>query len=153
MNWQNLALPFVTAITVVSLQAQSPDASPSASPGWKHHGRGHHAWVWQKLNLTESQKHQIRMIRQDPAFRKALADYLQAKQKVLADVKANASPLPHAQDLGTAEAKLAVARAHQENEIKAVLSQEQLQTWNDFQAKRESFLQKRIEKLASQTGS
>jgi len=150
MNWQNLALPFVTAITVASLQAQTPDASPSASPGWKHHGRGHHAWIWHKLNLTESQKHQIRMIRQNAAFRKVLADYLQAKQKVLADVKANASPIQDAPALGTAEANLAVARAQQENEIKAVLSQEQLQTWNDFQAKRESFLQKRIEKLTSQ---
>jgi Spy/CpxP family protein refolding chaperone len=153
MNWKNLALPFVTAITVASLQAQTPDASPSASPGWKHHGRGHHAWIWHKLNLTDSQKQQIRTIRQSAAFRKVLAAYLQAKQKMLAHVKANESPLQDASELGTAEANLAVARAQQENEIKAVLSQEQLQTWNDFQAKRESFLQKRIEELTSQTGS
>jgi Spy/CpxP family protein refolding chaperone len=156
MNWQNLALPFVTAITVASLQAQTPDASPSASPGWKHHGRGHHAWIWQKLNLTDSQKQQIRTIRQNnkTAFSAALATMLQARQKVQADVKAN-QPVPSqdASALGAAEAQLAVLRAQQQNEIKAVLTPEQVQTWNDFQAKRESFLQKRIEKLTSQPNS
>ena len=158
MNWKNLALPFVTAITVASLQAQTPEASPSASPGWKHHGRGHHAWVWHKLNLTDSQKQQIRTISQNnrkkPEFRTALATMLQARQKVHADVKANQTvPSNDASALGAAEAQLAVLRAQQQNEIKAVLTPEQLQTWNDFQAKRESFLQKRIEKLTSQPNS
>src|SRR5215469_9448781 len=154
MKWQNLALPIVTAITVASLQAQTPDASPSASPGLKHHW-AHRGWMWRKLNLTDAQKQQIRTIRQNnrknPAFRSTLAAYLQAKQKVLADVKAN-QPVPpqDSSALGAAEAQLAVARAQQQNEIKAVLTPEQLQTWNEFQAKRESFLQRRIEKLTSQ---
>jgi Spy/CpxP family protein refolding chaperone len=79
---------------------------------------------------------------------------LQARQKVQADVKANQTvPSQDASALGAAEAQLAVLRAQQQNEIKAVLTPEQLQTWNDFQAKRESFLQKRIEKLTSQSDS
>ena len=157
MNWRNLTLPFATAITVASLQAQTPDASPSASPAWKHHGMRHHGWIWHKLNLTDSQKQQIHTIwqnnRKNPAFRTAMATMLQARQKVQADVKANqAVPSQDASALGAAEAQLAVLRAQQQNEIKAVLTPEQLQTWNDFQAKREGFLQKRIEKLNSQTG-
>jgi Spy/CpxP family protein refolding chaperone len=158
MKWQNLALPIVTAITVASLQAQTPDASPSASPGLKHHWAAHHGWIWRKLNLTDAQKQQIRTIwqnnRKNPAFRSALATFLQAKQKMQADVKANQTVPPQdASALGAAEAQLAVVRAQQQNEIKAVLTPDQLQTWNEFQAKRESFLQKRIEKLTSQPDS
>ena len=161
MNWQNFALPFVTAITVASLQAQTPDASPSPSPGGMHHGMGHHAWIWRKLNLTDAQKKQIHSIwqnnRKNPKFRSDLLAYLRAKQTVQADAKANKTDPTHATALGAAEAKLAVARAQlraqEQNEIKAVLTPEQQQTWSDFQAKRESFLQKRIEKLTSQSDS
>jgi protein CpxP len=158
MKWQNILLPFVTAIAVSSIQAQTPEASPAASPGWEHHWGGHQAWIWRKLNLTDAQKQQIRTIRENnrknPAFRTALATYLQAKKKVQDDIKANQTvPSEDASALGAAEAQLAVLRAQQQNEIKAVLSPDQQQTWNEFQAKRESFLQKRIENLTSQPNS
>lgn len=158
MNWKNLVLPFVTAIAVTSLQAQTPDASPSASPGWQQHRGGHHDWIWKKLNLTDAQKQQIRTIRENnrknPAFRTALANYLQAKKKVNDAVKANQTVSSEdASALGAAEAQLMVLRSQQQNEIKAVLSPDQQQTWNEFQAKRESFWQKRIENLTSQPNS
>lgn len=158
MKWKNLLLPFVTAIAVTALQAQTPDASPSASPGWQHHWGGHHDWIWKKLNLTDAQKQQIRTIRENnrknPAFRTALANYLQAKKKVQDVVKTNqAVSSEDASALGAAEAQLMVLRTQQQNEVKAVLSPDQQQTWNEFQAKRESFWQKRIENLTSQPNS
>jgi Spy/CpxP family protein refolding chaperone len=158
MNSQNILLAFVTAIGVASLQAQTPDASPGASPGREHHWEGHHAWIWRKLNLTDPQKEQIRTIRENnrknPAFRTALATYLQAKKKVQDDINANQTVTTEdALALGAAEAQLAVLRTQQRNEIKAVLTPDQQQTWNEFQAKRESFLQKRIQKLTSQPNS
>ena len=122
---------------------------------------GRHAWIWHKLNLTDSQKQQIRTIwqnnRKNPTYRAALKTMLEARQLVEADAKANQTDPNHATALGAAEAQLAVVRAQlrtqEQNEIKAVLTPEQQQTWNDFQAKRESFLQKRIEKLTSQFDS
>lgn len=156
MNWQNIILPFVAAIGVASLQAQTPDVSPGASPGGEHHWQGHHAWIWRKLNLTDAQKQQIRTIRENnrSAFHTALATYLQAKKKMQDEIKANQTvPSGDGAALGAAEAQLAVLRAQQQNEIKAVLSPDQQQTWNEFQTKRESFLQKRIENLTSQPSS
>ncbi len=153
MKWQNILLPFVTAIAVSSLQAQTPDASPAASPGWQHHSEHEHAWIWRKLNLTDAQTQQIRTLRENngktPAFRFALFAYLQAKKKVQDDIKEKqAVPNDDALALGVAEAQLGVLLTQQQNEIiKAILSPEQQQTWNEFQAKRESFLQKRIESL------
>jgi Spy/CpxP family protein refolding chaperone len=153
MKWQNILLPFVTAIAVSSLQAQTPDASPAASPDSQHCSGLEHAWIWRKLNLTDAQRQQIRTIRENngktPAFRFAMFAYLQAKKKVQDDIKAKqAVPNDDALALGVAEAQLGVLRTQQQNEIiKAVLFPEQQQTWNEFQAKRESFLQKRIESL------
>jgi Spy/CpxP family protein refolding chaperone len=149
MKWQNILLLFVTAVAVSSLRAQTPDASPAASPGWQHE----HAWIWRKLNLADAQTQQIRTIRENngktPAFRFALFAYLQAKKKVQDDIKAKqAVPNDDALALGVAEAQLGVLLTQQQNEIiKTVLSPEQQQTWNEFQAKRESFLLERIESL------
>jgi Spy/CpxP family protein refolding chaperone len=153
MKWQNILLPFVTAIAVSSLQAQTPEASPVASPGSQQHSGYERARIWRKLNLTDAQTQQIRTIREDngktPAFRFALFAYLQAKKKVQDDIKAKQSvPKDDALALGVAEGQLGVLLTQQQNEIiKTVLSPEQQQTWNEFQAKRESFLQNRIESL------
>src|SRR5260370_31365965 len=152
-KWQKCLLPFVTAIAVLSLHAQTPDASPAASPASQYRSGYEHAWIWRKLNLTDAQTQQIRIIRENngktPAFRFALFAYLQAKKKVQDDVKAKQSvPNDDALALGVAEAQLGVLLTQQQNEIiKTVLSPEQQQTWNEFQAKRESFLLERIESL------
>ncbi len=153
MKWQNILLLFVTAVAVSSLHAQTPDPSPAASPGGQHHSGHEHAWIWRKLNLGDAQTQQIRTIRENngktPAFRFALFAYLQAKKKVQDDIKAKqAVPNDDALALGVAEAQLGVLLTQQQNEIiKTVLSPEQQQTWNEFQAKRESFLLERIESL------
>ena len=153
MKCQNIHLLFVTAVAVSSLHAQTPDGSPAASPGWQHHWAHEHAWISRKLNLTDAQTLQIRTIRENngktPAFRFALFAYLHAKKKVRDDIEAKqAVPNDDALALGVAEAQLGVLLTQQQNEIiKAVLSPDQQQTWNEFQAKREGFLQKRIESL------
>ena len=103
-------------------------------------------------NLTDAQKQQIQTIRENnrknPAFRTALATYLKARMKVRDEINATqAATSDDAAALGAAEAQLAVVRMQQQNEIKAILSGDQLKTWNEFQAKRDSRIQDRINKL------
>jgi len=107
--------------------------------------------------LTDAQKQQIQTIRENnrknPAFRTALATYLQAKKKVQDDINATqAATSEDSAALGAAEAQLAVLRTQQQNEIKGILSGDQVQTWNEFQAKRDARIQNRITKL-TQPGS
>ena len=102
--------------------------------------------------MTDAQKQQIHTIRENnrknPTFRTALATYLQAKKKVQDDINATqATTSDDSAALGTAEAQLAVLRTQQQNEIKAILSADQVQTWNEFQAKRDTRIQNRINKL------
>jgi len=143
-----------TLVTCGALQAQTSDSTPTPGPGYDHsdhwHHR-HHAWIWKKLNLTDAQKQQIKLIRQGSKaqFRPALAALLTAKMKLHQDIASN-SQGAIADDttaLASAESQLATLRAAQLSQIKNVLTQEQLTTWNDFQQKRQSRMQDRINKL------
>ena len=152
MKLKYLIVPIFALAACGSLQAQTSDATPSSSPTYEGHWRHHDHWLWNKLNLTDAQKQQIHTIRENnrknPAFRTALATYLKAKMKVQDDINATqAATSDDAAALGTAEVQLAVMRAQQRNEIKAILSGDQLQTWNEFQAKRNTRIQNRINKL------
>jgi len=152
MKLKYLIVPIFALAACGSLQAQTSDATPSSSPTYEGHWRHHDHWLWNKLNLTDAQKQQIHTIRENnrknPAFRTALATYLKAKMKVQDDINATqAATSDDAATLGTAEVQLAVMRAQQRNEIKAILSGDQLQTWNEFQAKRNTRIQNRINKL------
>jgi len=155
MKLKYLIVPIFELAACGSLQAQTSDATPSSSPSYEGHWRHHDHWLWNKLNLTDAQKQQIHTIRENnsPAFRAALATYLQAKKKVQDDINATqAAPSDDSAALGAAEAQLAVLRTQQQNEIKAILSADQVQTWNEFQAKRDTRIQHRINKL-TQPGS
>jgi periplasmic protein CpxP/Spy len=152
MKLKYLIVPMLALAACGSLQAQTSEATPSSSPTHEGHWRHHDHWLWNKLNLTDAQKQQIRTIRENnrknPAFRTALATYLQAKKKVQDDINATqAATSDDAAALGAAEAQLTVVRTQQQNEIKAILSGDQLQTWNEFQAKRDTRIQNRINKL------
>ncbi len=152
MKLKYLIVPIFALAACGSLQAQTSDATPSSSPTVERHWRHHDHWLWNKLNLTDAQKQQIHTIRENnrknPAFRTALATYLKAKMKVQDEINATqAATSDDAAALGAAEAQLAVVRTQQQNEIKAILSGDQLQTWNEFQAKRHTRIQNRINKL------
>jgi Spy/CpxP family protein refolding chaperone len=152
MKLKYLIVPIFALAACGSLQAQTSDATPSSSPAQEGHWRHHDHGLWNKLNLTDAQKQQIHTIRENnrknPAFRTALATYLQAKKKVQDDISATqAATSDDSAALGAAEAQLAVLRTQQQNEVKAILSADQVQTWNEFQAKRATRIQNRINKL------
>jgi protein CpxP len=166
MKFKYFLVPFLAVIGCSALQAQSADSTPSGSPEYSHHGhhwRHHHAWIWKKLNLTDSQKAQIKSIRQatKSQTRPAILAILKAKQQLQKDIAANITqPSPAIQSviagdvstLATAESQLAIVRATELNQIKTtVLTQEQQTILADFQQKRAARLQDRINKLSQPT--
>jgi Spy/CpxP family protein refolding chaperone len=158
MKFNYFLVPVFAMLSIAGLQAQSADSSPSPSPGFEHHehGRHHHAWIWKKLNLSDSQKTQIKSIRQGLKVqtRPALAAVLTAKLKLQQDVDANSDKGTIAADataLATAESQFASVRATELSQIKAILNQEQLATFSDFQKKRQARTQDWINKLNQPT--
>lgn len=141
-----------------ALKAQNADTTPSASPEYSNHEhwRHHHRWMWKKLGLSDAQKAQIKSIRQGlkGQIRPALAAVLKAKLKLRQDIAANSDQGTIAADtsaLATAEAQFATVRATEFNQVKAVLSQDQQKTLNDFIQKRQARIQERIDKLSQPT--
>jgi Spy/CpxP family protein refolding chaperone len=151
--------PLMAIVACTSLQAETsePATSPNPSYGEDGHWRHHHAWIWRKLNLTDTQKQDIKQYRtkNKTAFRSALANYLSARQALLAAIKSNAATQPAASELATAEAKeLATAEANlmalrvkQEQYVASILVGDQVTTWQNFQAERTARIQERINKL------
>jgi Spy/CpxP family protein refolding chaperone len=166
MKFKYFLVLLLTVIGCGALQAQTTEATPSASPGYGHNGhhwRHHHAWVWKKLNLTDAQKTQIKSIRQTmkSQTRPALLAVLKAKQQLHKDIAANiGQPAPAIQSLiagdvstlATAESQFAVVLATEINQIKTtVLTPEQQTILTDFQQKRAARMQDRIDKLSQPT--
>jgi Spy/CpxP family protein refolding chaperone len=154
MKFKYFLIPILALVTCGSLQAQTSDATPTPGPGYDHSGHWHHrhhAWIWKKLNLTDAQKQQIKSIRQGSRaqFRPALSAVLTARMKLREDIASNkqAAIAADTTALAGAESQLATLRATQVSQIKALLTQDQLTTWNDFQQKRQSRMQDRINKL------
>ncbi|MBV9489058.1 MAG: Spy/CpxP family protein refolding chaperone [Verrucomicrobia bacterium] len=149
----------LATFAVGPLQAQMPDPTatpPPAAQEGKGHGGHHHEWIWKKLNLTDTQKLQIKAIKQSfrPQFRPALAGFLTARKQLEDDVRANKPESILTSDaaaLGAAEGKVAVLRAQELSQIKAILTSEQLTTLNEFQQRRDTRLQERIDKLSQPT--
>jgi Spy/CpxP family protein refolding chaperone len=152
--------PLMAIVACTSLQAETsePATSPNPSYGEDGHWRHHHAWIWRKLNLTDTQKQDIKEYRTKnrTAFRSALASYLSARQALLVAIKSNAATQPAASELATAEANLATAEANlmalrvkQEQYIArpGFLVGDQVTTWQNFQAERTARIQERINKL------
>ena len=161
MKLKYFLVPVIAFVTCATMQAQTSDATSSPSPEsdhqdhWRHH---HHDWIWNKLNLTDAQKTQIKSIRQGlkGQFRPALAAVLSARMKLQQDISEN-KPQPAITDdstsLANAIAQLATIRATELSQIKAahILNQDQLTTLNDFQQKRQTRMQDRINKLNQPT--
>ncbi|HKM59028.1 MAG TPA: Spy/CpxP family protein refolding chaperone [Chthoniobacterales bacterium] len=158
MKFRYLFVPILAVIACGSLQAQTADTTPSATPGQEeqHDGWGRHrhgAWVWRKLNLSDSQKTQIKSIREGlkPQVRPALAGVLKARLQLRQDIAANSEPGVITNDstaLATAEAQLATVRNTMWNQIKTVLNPDQLTTLNNFKQKQEAHTQEMISKLS-----
>jgi Spy/CpxP family protein refolding chaperone len=151
MRLTYLITPIIAIMTYSSLQAQTAETTPSPGSGYIQHGHGrhHHAWIWRKLNLTETQKQDIKQYRatNKVAFRSALAGYLSAKEAVLEAIKNNQSSQSAAATLATAEANLLDLRVKKEQYIASLLTGDQVATWQDFQNKRATRIQNRINTL------
>jgi periplasmic protein CpxP/Spy len=161
MKFKYLFVPLLAIIACGTLQAQTADSTPTTTPGqeenhdgWGHRGGwGHHrhgAWMWRKLNLSDAQKAQIKSIRQSQKgqFRPALAALLTAKMQLNKDISDNPSAITtDTTALATAEAKVATLRSTQLNQIKAVLTQDQQTTLDNFKQKQAERTQNMINKL------
>ena len=153
MKFKYFLLPVLAFLGSGWLQAQSADSTPSASPenGFGEHWRHHHHWIWKELNLTDDQKVQIKSIRQKNKGQThpALAAVLKAKLKLQQDIDANPGLIgADASALATAESQLASLRATELAAIKAVLSDEQKTTLQNFRQKREARMQDMINRLS-----
>jgi Spy/CpxP family protein refolding chaperone len=158
MKFKYLFVPMLAIVACGTLQAQSADTAPSATPGQgefhhRWHRFRHGAWVWKKLNLTDDQKTQIKSIRQrlKAQVRPAFAAVLKARLQLRQDIEANSQTGVITNDtsaLATAEAQLATLRNTQWTQIKAVLNPDQLTTLNDFKQKQEARTQEMINKLS-----
>ena len=158
MKLKYFLVPVIAFVTCATMQAQTSDATSSPNPQsdhqdhWRHH---HHAWIWKKLNLTDAQKTQIKSIRQGlkSQFRPALAAVLSARMKLQQDISENnqSAITTDSVSLANATAQLATIRANELSQVKAVLNQDQLTTLNDFQQKRQTRMQDRINNLNQPT--
>lgn len=146
-----LVAPLVAIVACTSLQAETsePAASPNPSDGHHDHWRHHHAWIWRKLNLTDTQKQDLKQYRTNnkTALRSALASYLSARQALLAAIQNNQTTQPAASQLATAEANLMALRVKREQYLASILVGDQVTTWQNFLAERAARMQERINKL------
>ena len=165
MNWKTLVLPIFGAIAVASLQAQAqtPEATTTASPSWHehHHWRHHHAWFWKKLNLTESQRAYIKQLGQNnkatiqPALLLVLKDHQVLQQAIAGNDTAS---IPGAASkLGTDQGALISARStlHAQilNYIMTSGTTEQKSLLSEWQQKKATWIQDKINRLSSNHGS
>lgn len=130
------------------------EATPSPSPSFQPHdrwGHRHGEALWNKLNLTDTQKNDLKTYRQQhkAEFRTALAGVAAAKLKLQQDVDANdqTAITADAAALGQAAAQLAKVRAAEFAYLKGILNPDQVATWQALQQKRQTRMQDRINKL------
>jgi len=141
-----------------TLQAQTPDVSPSASPGTgvEEHGGWHHrrGGLYKQLNLTASQRQQLKSYRANnqAEFRSAELASRQAKQALQNAISQNntANLAGLASNLATAQTQLIQLRAQREAYLVSILTPEQKSIWNEIQSKRQSRVQDRIDELQEQ---
>ena len=164
-NWERVsgttnASPTISSACYSELKLRD---APTASPSWHehHYGRHHHAWFWKKLNLTESQRAYIKQLRQNnkatiqPALLQVLKDR-QALQQAIAGNDTSSIP-SHATKLGTDQAVLISARstlrAQILNYIMTSGTTEQKNLLSEWQQKKATWLQGKINRLSSNSGS
>lgn len=151
MKLKLLMVAAASMLGICSLQAQSADASPSANIG--EHWRQYHHGFWKALNLTDAQRQQVhQLMESDKPARKSLMLNLLNAQKALQDAIAK-NPIDEAtiRSLSTtvnnAKTELIVQRAKFRLQIVGILTPDQKQQLAQWDQKRESRLQKRIDRL------
>jgi len=153
MKLKLLMVAAVSALGVCSLQAQSADASPSATAEEQHQShKGHHGF-WKALNLTDAQRQQLHQtLQSDHSANKGLMLNLLNAEKALHDaIVKNPNDEATIRSLsvtaGNAKTELTVQRAKIRSQILGVLTPEQKEKLAQLDQKRDSRLQKRIDRL------
>jgi periplasmic protein CpxP/Spy len=153
MKLKLLMIAAVSALGVCSLHAQSADASPSATTEEQPQGQKHHHGFWKALNLTDAQRQQLhQMLQSDHSANKGLMLNLLNAQKALHDAivknpNDEATIRSLAATVGNAKTELTVQRAKIRSQIVGVLTPDQKQKLAQLDQKRDSRLQKRIDRL------
>jgi periplasmic protein CpxP/Spy len=153
MKLKLLMIAAVSALGVCSLHAQSADASPSATTEEQPQWQKHHHGFWKALNLTDAQRQQLhQMLQSDHSANKGLILNLLNAQKALhAAIVKNPNDEATIRSLsatvGNAKTELTVQRAKIRSQIVGVLTPEQKEKLAQLDQKRDSRLQKRIDRL------
>jgi len=153
MKSKLLMIAAVSALGICSLHAQSADASPSATTEEQPQSHKHHHGFWKALNLTDAQQQQLHQtLQSDHSANKALILNLLNAQKALhAAIVKNPNDEATIRSLsatvGNAKTELTVQRAKIRSQIVGVLTPEQKEKLAQLDQKRDSRLQKRIDRL------
>jgi protein CpxP len=153
MKLKLLVVAAVSALGICSLHAQSADASPSATTEGQHQWHKHHHGFWKALNLTDAQRQQVhQLMESDKSATKGLMLNQLNAEKALQDAIAKnpndeATIRSLAATVGNAKTELTVQRAKIRSQIVGILTPEQKQQLAQWDQKRESRLQKRIDHL------
>jgi Spy/CpxP family protein refolding chaperone len=153
MKLKLLMIAAVSALGVCSLHAQSADASPSATTEEQPQGHKHHHGFWKALNLTDAQRQQLhQMLQSDHSANKGVILNLLNAQKALHEAivknpNDEATIRSLAATVGNAKTELTVQRAKIRSQIVGILTPDQKQTLVQLDQKRDSRLQKRIDRL------
>jgi Spy/CpxP family protein refolding chaperone len=153
MKSKLLMIAAVSALGICSLHAQSADASPSATTEEQPQSHKHHHGFWKALNLTDAQQQQLHQtLQSDQSANKGLILNLLNAQKALhAAIVKNPNDEATIRSLsatvGNAKTELTVQRAKMRSQIVGVLTPEQKEKLAQLDQKRDSRLQKRIDRL------
>jgi periplasmic protein CpxP/Spy len=153
MKLKLLMVAAVSVLGICSQQAQSADASPSATTEGQHQWRAHHHHFWKALNLTDAQRQQLKqMLQNDRSANKSLMVNLVNAQKALHEaITKNPNDETTIRSLsatvGNARTELTVARAKIRSQLVAILTPEQKEKLTQLDQKREDRFQKRLDRL------
>jgi Spy/CpxP family protein refolding chaperone len=153
MKLKLLMIAAVSMLGIYSLHAQSADASPSPTTEGQHQGHGRHHGFWKALNLTDAQRQQVHQLMESdkPTTKGLMLNLLNAEKALRDAIAKNPSDEATIRSLsatvGTAKTELTVQRAKIRSQIVGILTPEQKQNLAQWDQKRESRLQKRIDHL------
>ncbi len=156
MKFRLFILGGITAFAVTSLaQAQTSDPGTAPETGNKMEWHQHSHAFWKELNLTDQQKQEIKSFRDSNqvSFRtllaKCLSDRLALEKAIAQNPNDEGLIRSLSTVLATDEANLTVQKAQMAAEMKGILDQNQLKSWNQIQQRRQDWLQKRIDHLTA----
>jgi periplasmic protein CpxP/Spy len=153
MKSKLLLIAAVSALGIGSLHAQSADASPSATTEEQHQWRGHHHGFWKALDLSDAQRQQLhQLLQSDKSANKSLMLNLLNAEKALHEAitknpNDEATIRSLSATVGNARTELTVRRAKIRSQLTGILTPEQKEKLAQLDQKRESRLQKRIDRL------